>query len=184
MNPWERQTWAQVTFTQGRRRWWLHQSTGSHQGPGEREWSSGPSTSTETKGMQSVDVRSEKAPWFPHSVRASWGDSEVLRIHLTPFSLEPESCPWTPTPQFGPCYLLLIRSLRWYQPACTGLLLFMTDSYSNFIDNCHLLETSMSSPLWLTSIVTETSCDCVAWTGSLLGAVGPTLPKWQPRVVP
>lgn len=126
--------------------------------------------------MQSVNFRSEKAPWFPHNVRASWRDSEVLRTRLTPFLLAPESCPWTPTPQFGPRLPVVIRSLRWYQPVCTGLLLlFMTDSYSNFNDNCHLLETSMFSLLWLTIIVTETSCDCVAWTGSLLGALGPTI---------
>ena len=71
----------------------------------------------ETKGMQSVDFRSEKAAGFPHNVRASWGDSEVLRTRLTPFLLAPESCPWTPTPQFGP-RLPVVNQVPQMVPAC------------------------------------------------------------------
>lgn len=117
------------------------------------------------------------APWFPHNFKASWDDaigSKVLRTHLIPFLLGLESCPWTRTPQFGPCCLLLIRSIRWFQPAYASLLLFVSDPYSNFNDNCNLLETSMSSLLWLAIIFTETSCDCLAWTRSPVGALGPT----------
>lgn len=53
----------------------------------------------------------------------------------------------------------------------------MTDSYSNFNDNCHLLETSMASLLWLTIIVTETPVTVCPEQEVFLVLLVPPLPK-------
>ena len=101
-------------------------------------------------------LRSAKNPFNP-ILASTW----VLPLNTNPSVWSPVTCGYQ-VPQMVPA--CMHRSS-----------MFMTDSYSNFNDNCHLLETSMFSLLWLTVIVTETSCDCVAWTGSLLGALGPTI---------